>query len=119
MYQATAARQEQQAREDAQKAYQSDEELKRQFEEWKRGTFTQYNKEAHDEFLKNRYYKFHQAKNGHYDPQQHFQHSNNKTGPESYQEQHYKESGFGERNVEKEPLSQFYRRKAEDQESIN
>ena len=39
MYQSQAAQQARQAKEEAQKAYQTDEELKRQFEEWKKGTF--------------------------------------------------------------------------------
>ncbi len=109
MYQNQAAQQERQAKEDAQKAYQTDEELKRQFEEWKKGTFQQYNKEAHDEFLKNRYYRYQQT--GTYDTNDHFSHPNAQTGPENYQEV--------KGNAVKEPLSEYYRRKAEDQDQIN
>ncbi len=40
-----------------QRQYVDQEELRKQFEAWKRSTVTQYSKEKHDEFLKNRYYK--------------------------------------------------------------
>lgn len=39
------------------KAYVNSEELRKQFEQWKRSTTTQYSKEKHDDFLRNRYYK--------------------------------------------------------------
>lgn len=42
---------------ESRQAYKNDEELKKEFEEWKRSATTQYDEEKHDEFLKNRYYK--------------------------------------------------------------
>jgi hypothetical protein len=39
------------------KVYKSDEQLRKEFEEWKRSIFTEYDQDRHDQFLRNRYYK--------------------------------------------------------------
>lgn len=53
----------------------NDEEIKYQFESWKRTQFTSYTKEAHDEFLKDRYYK------GNFNTSDHFDHPGSSSGP--------------------------------------
>ena len=58
------------------KVYMNDEEVKRQFESWKRNQFTSYTKETHDEFLKDRYYK-----TNNFNTNDHFDHPGSSSGP--------------------------------------
>ena len=63
MYQQQSGASQQQAdqEDDSKKAYKTDEELRKEFEQWKKTTFTEYDQSRHDEFLKNRFYKYNYA----------------------------------------------------------
>ena len=59
--------------------YKTNEELRREFEPWKRGATTAYDQNKHDEFLKHRYYKM--RRKDEFDTGSHFSHPNSQAGP--------------------------------------
>ncbi len=59
--------------------YKTNEELKKEFEDWKRQATTEYDEKKHDEFLKNRYYKMHNQQD--FSTSSHFSHPNSEAGP--------------------------------------
>ena len=71
--------QEEYAEQEAEQNYKTNEELKKEFEDWKRQATTEYDQEKHDEFLKNRYYKMHSQNE--FNTSSHFSHPNAEAGP--------------------------------------
>jgi curved DNA-binding protein CbpA len=63
--------------EQPQRQQKSDEEIRKEFEQWKKTMFTEYDQSRHDEFLRDRYYKAHNDFNMH----DHFHHPNAEKGP--------------------------------------
>ena len=57
MYHKEKEQAQRQAAEEAKQNYKTDEQLRKEFEEWRNRVFTKYDQTSHDEFLKNRYYK--------------------------------------------------------------
>ena len=59
----------------------NDEEVKREFEKWKKKATTAYDQEKHDEFLKQRYYKMHNKQD--FNTSSHFSHPGAEAGPKT------------------------------------
>ena len=66
------------SREEQQPKY-SDEEMKQQFEAWKKTIYHEYDENQHDEFLSQRYYKT--KKQDDFSTNSHFHHPNADSGP--------------------------------------
>jgi hypothetical protein len=89
------------------KPQKTEEELRKEFEQWKKSMFTEYDQSRHDQFLKNRFYKMHTDFNA----SEHFNHPNAESGPSSAPSSPYKRSAFTF-HVSESSRFEHYREKA-------
>ena len=68
------------AEKESRKTYKNTEELKQEFEKWKRNATTEYDQDRHDEFLSNRYYKM-GNRTDEFNTSSHFSHPGSQAGP--------------------------------------